>query len=158
MKLQPDKSNSLTINAYGPGWIEVNAQRFTSSLVVSSLAGSSPQGWEVKRFEDLRPSDFEIEFQLEDDTGALIDVTGILDITVELIHIPTSRSMVTYIMAQLTLDPADDTIHVFVEHTDNDNKKLGKYIMKVWWEIADANFSGGTRETIDQIIVTNLMK
>ena len=60
MKLQPDKSNSLTINAYGPGWIEVNAQRFTSSLVVSSLAGSSPQAWEVKRFEDLTPSDFEI--------------------------------------------------------------------------------------------------
>jgi uncharacterized protein len=60
MKLQPDQSNSLTINAYGPGWIEVNAQRFTSSLVVSSLAGSSPQTWEVKRFEDLSPSDFEI--------------------------------------------------------------------------------------------------
>ena len=60
MKLQPDKSNSLTINAYGPGWIEVNAQRFTSSLVVSSLAGSSPQAWAVQRFEDLTPSDFEI--------------------------------------------------------------------------------------------------
>jgi uncharacterized protein len=60
MKLQPDKSNSLTINAYGPGWIEVNGQRFTSSLIVSSLAGSSPLVWDAARFENLRPKDFEI--------------------------------------------------------------------------------------------------
>ena len=60
MKLQPDKSNSLTINAYGPGWIEVNGQRFTSSLIVSSLAGSAPQVWDAARFEDLRPLDFEV--------------------------------------------------------------------------------------------------
>ena len=60
MKLQPDKSNSLTINAYGPGWIEVNGQRFTSSLIVSSLAGSAPQVWDASRFEDLSPQDFEV--------------------------------------------------------------------------------------------------
>lgn len=60
MKLQPDKSNSLTINAYGPGWIEVNGQRFTSSLIVSSLAGSSPLVWEVARFENLKSQDFEV--------------------------------------------------------------------------------------------------
>lgn len=60
MKLQPDKSNSLTINAYGPGWIEVNGQRFTNSLIVSSLAGSSPVVWEVARFENLKSQDFEV--------------------------------------------------------------------------------------------------
>lgn len=60
MKLQPDKSNNLTINAYGPGWIEVNGQRFTSSLIVSSLAGASPQMWAARRFEDLGASDFEV--------------------------------------------------------------------------------------------------
>jgi len=60
MKLQPDKSNSLTINAYGTGWIEVNGERFSSSLIVSSLAGSSPQVWEVRRFEDLQAADFEV--------------------------------------------------------------------------------------------------
>ena len=60
MKLQPDKSNSLTINAYGPGWIEVNGQRFTSSLIVSSLAGSAPQVWDASRFEELSPQDFEV--------------------------------------------------------------------------------------------------
>jgi uncharacterized protein len=60
MKLQPDKSNSLTINAYGPGWIEVNGQRFMNSLIVSSLAGASPQVWDAKRFEDLKPDDFDV--------------------------------------------------------------------------------------------------
>jgi uncharacterized protein len=58
MKLQPDKSNSLTINAYGPGWIEVNGQKFTHSLVVSSLPGSVPQAWPVAQFEALVAADF----------------------------------------------------------------------------------------------------
>jgi hypothetical protein len=106
----------------------------------------------------IRASDFEIEFQLEDDSGAIIDVNNILDITVELIHIPTSWNMVTYTMAQLTLDNTDDTIHVFIEHADNENKKLGKYLMKVWWEITDVDFTGNTRETYDQIIVSNLIE
>lgn len=59
MKLQPDKSNSLTINAYGEGWIEVNGQKFDHSLIVSSLPGSAPTAWEVRRFEELTPENFE---------------------------------------------------------------------------------------------------
>lgn len=59
MKLQPDKSNSLTINAYGPGWLEVNSQKFTHSLQVSSLPGASPEAWPVARFEDLKAQNFE---------------------------------------------------------------------------------------------------
>lgn len=60
MKLQPDKSNSLTINAYGEAWIEVNGQRFTSSLLVSSLAGASPEVWNVGPFTALGSSDFDV--------------------------------------------------------------------------------------------------
>jgi uncharacterized protein len=59
MKLQPDKSNSLTINAYGPGWIEVNGQKFEQSLTVSSLPGAIPSAWNARRFEDLGPTSFE---------------------------------------------------------------------------------------------------
>lgn len=59
MKLQPDKSNSLTINAHGPGWIEVNGQKFEHSLTVSSLPGAIPSVWNVRRFEDLGPTNFE---------------------------------------------------------------------------------------------------
>jgi hypothetical protein len=58
----------------------------------------------------------------------------------------------------LTLDASDDTVHVFVEHTDNEDKKLGKYLLKVWWEVANTNFSGNTFETYDQSIVINLIK
>ncbi|MBP6220622.1 MAG: Mth938-like domain-containing protein [Limnohabitans sp.] len=59
MKLQPDKSNSLTINAYGEGWIEVNGQKFDHSLIVSSLPGAAPKAWEVHRFEVLKSENFE---------------------------------------------------------------------------------------------------
>ena len=58
MKLQPDKSNSLTINAYGPGWIEVNGEKFTHSLIVSSLNGAVPEKWAVSQFEALNAEHF----------------------------------------------------------------------------------------------------
>lgn len=60
MKLQPDKSNSLTINAYGDAWIEVNGQRFSTSLLVSSLSGATPEVWPVGQFSDLKVSDFDV--------------------------------------------------------------------------------------------------
>ncbi|WP_396431061.1 Mth938-like domain-containing protein [Limnohabitans sp.] len=60
MKLQPDKSSGLSINAYGQGWIEVNGQKFFHSLTVSSLPGATPAKWEVARFAELEATDFEI--------------------------------------------------------------------------------------------------
>ena len=59
MKLQPDKSNNLTINAYGEGWVEVNGQRHSQSLIVSSLPGATPVLWSATRFEDLNEASFE---------------------------------------------------------------------------------------------------
>jgi uncharacterized protein len=60
MKLQPDKSNSLTINAYGDDWIEVNGQRFDQSLLVNSLAGATVVHWPVTRFDALQATDFDL--------------------------------------------------------------------------------------------------
>lgn len=60
MKLQPDISNNLTINAYGEGWIEVNGQKFDHSLWVSSLAGAQATAWSVTRFEELGAADFDL--------------------------------------------------------------------------------------------------
>ena len=105
----------------------------------------------------IRPSDFEIEFQLEDESNIVIDVDDILDIQVQLVNMKLHTVMATYVMADLTLDNTDDTIHVFIEHTDNENKKLGKYLMKVWWEVANTNFTGNTMETTDQTPIINLM-
>lgn len=62
MKLQPDKINGLTINAQGPGWIEVNGQRHTQSLIVSSLPDAQPVHWRPVRFEDLVALDFDSQW------------------------------------------------------------------------------------------------
>jgi uncharacterized protein len=59
MKLQPDKSSAPTIQAYDPGWVQVNGVRFTSSLVISSLPDSPPTAWGPTRFEALGAPDFE---------------------------------------------------------------------------------------------------
>ena len=37
MKLQPDRVDTLSIQAHGPGWVAVNGQRYEHSLVVSSV-------------------------------------------------------------------------------------------------------------------------
>ncbi|GAB2704553.1 MULTISPECIES: Mth938-like domain-containing protein [Comamonas] len=56
MKFQPDKSDTLTITGYGPGWLAVDKQSYTHSLVVSS--SGSLQAWDCTRFEDLGPAHF----------------------------------------------------------------------------------------------------
>lgn len=59
MKLQPDKTNGLTINAHGPGWIEINGQRHCHSVIVSSLPQAQPEPWRPTQFEALDAQDFE---------------------------------------------------------------------------------------------------
>jgi len=59
MKLQPDKSNAPTINAYGPDWIEVNGLRHTQSVVVSSLEGLPTWPWQPQNFAQLNAQAFE---------------------------------------------------------------------------------------------------
>lgn len=57
MKLQPDRQPSLnTVSAYGPNYIEINAQRYDHSIILG------PEGpvleWSCNRFEDLKSEDF----------------------------------------------------------------------------------------------------
>lgn len=56
MKLQPDKSDVQTINGYGPGWVRVNGEKFTTSVVVGS--GGQLMPWPAARFEDLGAEHF----------------------------------------------------------------------------------------------------
>ena len=58
MKLQPDKSNAPTINAYDRAWIEVNGVRHSQSLAVSSLPELPSATWATGHFEQLGASDF----------------------------------------------------------------------------------------------------
>jgi len=56
MKLHADKLDAQSITAYGDGWIAVNGQRHTQSLVLA------PSGqlinWSCGRFEDLTAAHF----------------------------------------------------------------------------------------------------
>ena len=56
MKLQPDQFNAPFINAYEPGWISVNGEKYTGALIVSSEQGCSP--WSATHFVDLQPDHF----------------------------------------------------------------------------------------------------
>lgn len=58
MKLHADKTDVLTITAYGEGWIAINGQRQSDSLVLTSMGGMRP--WDCTRFEDLTPAHFEV--------------------------------------------------------------------------------------------------
>ena len=59
MKLHSTQTQQYqTVTGYEDDWVEIIAQRFSHSLVV--LPESVPQPWQVKDFEDLQPSDFEL--------------------------------------------------------------------------------------------------
>ena len=57
MKLLPDPTESSSVTGYGPGWVAVNGEKFTSSVVLSTLA--APFFWECAQFDDLQVSHFE---------------------------------------------------------------------------------------------------
>lgn len=63
MKLQPDKSDVQSISGYGPGWVSVNGEKITRSVILSSKGERLP--WAGHRFEDLGAADFEQLAQVE---------------------------------------------------------------------------------------------
>ena len=56
MKLQPDKFDVQAISAHGPGWVAVNGEKITHSVIVSS--GGERLDWNASRFDDLGPEHF----------------------------------------------------------------------------------------------------
>ena len=71
MKLQPDRSDAQTISAYGPGWVGVNGEKITHSVIISSRGDRI--AWAAgRRFEDLTAADFEQVAQL----GAEVVIFG----------------------------------------------------------------------------------
>ena len=63
MKLQPDKSDTQSITGYGPGWVGVNGEKITHSVIVSSKGERIE--WLSGRFEDLGPEHFAQLAQLD---------------------------------------------------------------------------------------------
>lgn len=56
MKLQPDKSDVQTITAHGPGWVGVNGEKITASVIIGSRG--ERLDWDCRRFEDLGAEHF----------------------------------------------------------------------------------------------------
>ena len=56
MKLQPDKTDVQTVSGYGDGWIAVDGERFTHSLVISSSGARFD--WDCKHFDQLTEQHF----------------------------------------------------------------------------------------------------
>ncbi|MBI2768507.1 MAG: Mth938-like domain-containing protein [Burkholderiales bacterium] len=57
MKLQPDQSDVQSISRYGPGWVGVNGEKITASVILGSKG--QRVDWPAARFEDLGPAHFE---------------------------------------------------------------------------------------------------
>ncbi|WP_439114632.1 Mth938-like domain-containing protein [Hydrogenophaga sp.] len=70
MKLHADKLDSQSITAYGEGWIAVNGQRHTQSLVLTSSGQLVP--WACNRFEDLTEAHFSTLTDVMPETPELV--------------------------------------------------------------------------------------
>ncbi len=57
MKLQPDKFDVPAITGYGPGWIGLNGEKITHSLVMGSRGERFD--WACERFSDLTQVHFD---------------------------------------------------------------------------------------------------
>ena len=57
MKLVPDAIQAQSISSYGPGWLAINGEKVSSSIVIS-VAGARFD-WDCSSFEALQASHFE---------------------------------------------------------------------------------------------------
>lgn len=56
MKLQPDKFDGPSISAYGPGWVRVDGEKITTSVVVGS--NGQRLDWSGTGFDELNLTHF----------------------------------------------------------------------------------------------------
>lgn len=56
MKLQPDKFDGLAISGYGPGWVGVNGEKITGSIIIGSRG--QRLDWSCRSFETLTAEHF----------------------------------------------------------------------------------------------------
>jgi uncharacterized protein len=56
MKLQPDRFDVQAITGHGPGWVAINGEQVTHSVIVGSRGERI--AWDAQRFEDLAEQHF----------------------------------------------------------------------------------------------------
>jgi len=57
MKLHPDASQAPLVKALTLQWLQVDEQRFSQSVLVSSWSGQAPLVWHPRTWADLRTED-----------------------------------------------------------------------------------------------------
>lgn len=66
MKFQPDPASAITINGLGSGWVMVNGQKYTHSILIDSLVGvlawpvDTPHTVDEQSFAALAQLDIEV--------------------------------------------------------------------------------------------------
>ncbi|HEY0202421.1 MAG TPA: Mth938-like domain-containing protein [Burkholderiaceae bacterium] len=58
MKLQPDHFDVPSIQAYGPGWVNVDGEHITTSVLIGSRG--QRMAWNCLRFEELARPHFDL--------------------------------------------------------------------------------------------------
>ena len=56
MKLQPDRIETQSVTAYGPGWIAIQGEKIRHSVLITSEG--LRVDWQCPNFEDLTPAHF----------------------------------------------------------------------------------------------------
>jgi len=56
MKLQPDRIETQSVTGYGPGWIAIQGEKISHSVLISSEGLS--ENWPCSTFADLTPAHF----------------------------------------------------------------------------------------------------
>jgi uncharacterized protein len=56
MKLQPDRIETQSVTAYGPGWVAIQGEKIEHSVLITSEG--LRVNWQCSRFEDLGPQHF----------------------------------------------------------------------------------------------------
>ncbi len=56
MKLQPDRIETQSVTAYGPGWIAIQGEKIEHSVLITSEG--LRVDWQCQHFEDLGPQHF----------------------------------------------------------------------------------------------------
>ena len=97
MKLQPDRIETQSVTAYGSGWIAIQGEKITHSVVITSEGVRLD--WNCQKFEDLGPQHFA---QLAD-----LDVELVIFGSGERLRFPKAEWQVGLMQRRLGLETMD---------------------------------------------------
>lgn len=63
MKLQPDRIETQSVTGYGPGWIAIQGEKISHSVLISS--DGLRENWGCNTFAELTPAHFALLEQLD---------------------------------------------------------------------------------------------